>query len=313
MKKRWWVTGILVALLLIVYGGGSYYFSSVIIDVETQSLADSVSQMESLGIDFGAYPAPETITVDAGDVTLEGWYYDNPLDGQCAVLLLHGYTGTRAGTMQYAPLFWDRGCDLFAYDARDHGNSSPAYHTFGYHEKSDGVAAYEWLLAETGLEPAQVGLMGVSYGAATSLQMAPLLDDAAFIVADASYQDMRTIISYQGVEMFGEWVNMFVPTAFFIADLRADMKSAEVSPKNAVAEVDTPILLVHSMQDAFTVPSNSQEIYDNANQATTVLQLNDWGAAHASDIFKRPDEYKAFVDVFLADFAPEFGVVDGTD
>lgn len=311
MKKKWWIIFIMADLLLLVYFGGSWFFSSVLLDAETQSLDESVSRMEELGILFDAYPEPDTITVDAGEVSLEGWYYNNPLDGQCAVLMLHGYTGTRAGTMQYAPLFWDRGCDLFAYDARGHGNSTNAYHTYGYHEKNDGVAAYEWLLAETGLEPAQIGLIGVSYGAATSLQMAPLVQDTAFIIADAPYQDVRTIVSQQGVNMFGGWTAAFVPTSFFIADWRADMESDEVSPMNAVAEVDTPILLVHSLQDEFTLSSHSEAIYGNANQATTVLQLNDWGSGHALDIFEHPEEYKLFVDDFLTEFAPDFGLSSG--
>ena len=311
MKKKWWITIILVDVLLIAYIGGSYYFSSVLLEAETQSLDDSIRRMEEMGVQFDDYPEPETITVDADDVSLEGWYYDNPLEGNCAVLLLHGYTGTRAGTMQYAPLFWDKGCDLFAYDARDHGNSTDAYHTYGYYEKNDGVAAYEWLLAETGLEPAQIGLMGVSYGAATSLQMAPLVDGAAFIIADAPYQDVETITSQQGVRMFGEWVKAFVPMSFLIADWRADMKSDEVSSINAVAEVDTPILLVHSLQDEFTLSSHSQAIYDNANPETTVLQLNDWGSGHALDMFEHPEEYKLSVDAFLAEFAPDFGLTGG--
>jgi len=311
MKKRWLIIMVFVALLVIVYVGGSWFFSSVLIDASTQSVDESVSRIEEMGVQFDDYPEPEMITVAADDVTLEGWYYDNPLDGQCAVMMLHGYTGTRAGTMQYAPLFWDKGCDLFAYDARGHGNSTYAYHTYGYHEKNDGVAAYEWLLAETGLEPDQVGLMGVSYGAATSLQMAPLVEDAAFIIADAPYQDAHTIVSQQGVNMFGGWVKAFVPTSFFIANLRADMKSDEISPVNAVAEVDTPILLVHSLQDEFTLPTHSEAIYDNANQETTVLQLNDWGAGHAADIFERPEEYKAFVDTFMTEFVPEFGLTGG--
>lgn len=310
MKKKWWIV-ILVDLLLLVYIGGSWFFSSVLLETETQLLDESISRMESMGIQFDDYPEPETITINAGDVSLEGWYYDNPLDGQCAVLMLHGYTSTRAGTMQYAPLFWQKGCDLFAYDARGHGNSTDAYHTYGYHEKNDGMAAYEWVLAETGLEPTQIGLMGVSYGAATSLQMAPLMDDAAFIIADAPYQDVRTIVSQQGVNMFGGWVKAFVPTSFFIADLRADMQSDEISPMNAVAEVNTPILLVHSLQDEFTLSSHSEAIYANANQETILLQLNDWGAPHAADIFERPAEYKAFVDAFLADFAPDFGLTGG--
>ena len=278
----------------------------MLIDAETQPFDDSVATMESVGVDGSTLPDPKTILIENGDVTLEGWFYENPDNADCAVMLLHGYTSTRAGAMQYAPLFWDRGCHLLAYDARGHGNSSDAFHTYGYYEKEDGTAVYNWLLNETELSSEQVGLTGVSYGAATSLQMAPLIDPA-FVIADSSYQDLHTIVSVQAVNMFGEWVNLFVPGAFFMAELRTGMDADEVSPRNAVVGIDTPLLIVHSLQDEFTSSINSEGIYENANKDTAVLKINDWGAPHGADIFERPDEYEAMVDEFLAEFAAEFG------
>ncbi|NJN54513.1 MAG: alpha/beta hydrolase [Anaerolineae bacterium] len=145
--------------------------------------------------------------------------------------LLHGYGGTRYSALQYAPLFWERGCDLLAYDARGHGESSAAFHTYGYYEKQDAVAAYEWLRSRSDLEPGQVGLAGVSYGAATSLQAVPLLPEAAFVLADSSYENLQTIVSKQGVDQFGNWTKLFVPTAFVFASQRADFDVHAVSPE----------------------------------------------------------------------------------
>jgi uncharacterized protein len=187
------------ALLILGYLGGSYYFSGVMINRETQTLADGAASMRAVLGDVDL-PPPETVAIPAGEVTLAGYFYENELNGRCAVILLHGYTGTRYGSLQYAPLFWERGCDLLAYDARGHGDSTATYHTYGYHEKQDAKAAFDWLRERSGLPPGQIGLTGVSYGAATSLQAAPLLPEAAFIIADSAYQDMRTIISYQAGE-----------------------------------------------------------------------------------------------------------------
>lgn len=61
MKKRWWIVIVLFALSLIVYGGGSWFFSSVLLDAETQSLDESISRMEELGISFDAYPEFTTV------------------------------------------------------------------------------------------------------------------------------------------------------------------------------------------------------------------------------------------------------------
>jgi pimeloyl-ACP methyl ester carboxylesterase len=185
-SKKLWIVLIFIGVILAgLYLFGSYFFSDQLINRPTQSLATSQERMGELGVPSITLTEPEAVTIEAGDVTLAGNFYQNPLEGDCAVLMLHGYTSTRYGTLQYAPLFWDRGCDLLAYDARGHGESSDAYHTYGYFEKTDGMAAYEWLQERTGLPASKTALAGVSYGAATSLQMLPLLPDVAFVLADS--------------------------------------------------------------------------------------------------------------------------------
>ena len=308
-SKLVWIVGIVVVLLLLVYVGGSWYLGDLLINRSTSTLADSQAAMAELGLPV--LPTPENVTIQNGDVSLTGFFYDNEKVGECAVILLHGYTGTRYSALQYAPLFWERGCDLLAYDARGHGESSPAFHTYGYYEKQDAQAAYTWLLARTGFEPEQVGLTGVSYGAATSLQAAPLLPETAFIIADSSYESLDAIVSRQAVEQFGSWTKPFIPVAFAFASLRADFDVNAVSPKEVVNNTAVPILLIHSRTDAYTPYTHSEAIYANSNPATTVLHITDWGSAHGRDIFTDFDAYKQMVDEFLAQYAPDFGISDG--
>ena len=308
--KALWGGLILILLLLTIYLAASAYFANVLIGKETQTLAESQSRMAETLAD-SPLPSPENITIDADDVTLSGWFYDNPQDGECAVLLLHGYTSTRAGALQYAPLFWDRGCDLLAYDARGHGDSTAALHTYGYHEKEDGVAAAEWLIERTGLQQEDIGLAGVSYGASTVLQMLPQLPDVAFVLADSPYQDLETITAHQGESQFGSWTAMFLPGGFAIAELRADFEKEAVSPKYAVAGTDVPIFLIHALDDSYTPASHSEAIYANSNPETTWLEITDWGAKHAQSIMVEPDAYKLMMDEFLSVYAPDFGVSNG--
>jgi hypothetical protein len=304
------INGIFI-LLGVVYGGGSLYFANVLINSDTQTLAVSQQRIADLNYHAADLPQPEVVLIDTGEVSLAGFFYDNAADGRCAVLMLHGYTSTRYGVLQYADPFWQRGCDLLAYDARGHGQSSDAYHTYGYHEKFDGRAAYEWLLSKTGLPAEDVGIAGVSYGAATSLQMVPILPNAAFIVADSAYQDLHTIVVHQAAEQFGQWTGPFVPGAFFVAQLRADFSADDVSPQNAVIGTNIPILLIHAQADTFTPPSHSETIYTRSNPATTELHLTPYGTAHARSIIDDYEAYKELVDTFLDDKVPGFGLANG--
>lgn len=308
-SKLYWVAFFAFALLLLVYLGGSWYFSTVLLARETSTI--EASQESLATVDLSMLPQPEAVSIANGEISLAGSFYENDDDGDCAVLLLHGYTGTRYTAVQYAPLFWERGCDVLAYDARGHGESSDAYHTYGYHEKFDAQAAYTWLLNKTGLDNTQVGVVGVSYGAATSLQMLPLGTEPAFVVADSPYADLDAIVAYQAVEQFGNWVKLFVPAAFAISEVRADFNKEEISPEEAVTDTAVPILLIHSSSDSFTPPVNSERIYTHTNPAITELHILDWGSPHAKDIFTDYDAYKIIVDRFLATQQISFGQSDG--
>lgn len=311
-KSRKFVAIILSALALVFLGAyayGSWFFASVLIARPTQTLAESAALVKKTPADVGL-PAPADVTFSSGEVTLAGWYFANERDGDCGVVLLHGYTSTRYGVLNYAPLFWERGCDLLLYDARGHGESNGRYHTYGYYEKEDARAAALWLAAQSGLPLGKIGLMGVSYGAATSLQAAPLLPELAFIIADSPYQDLETIIRYQAVQQYGPAVQIMIPGAWLVAELRANFDVEDVSPANSAAQAQPPILLIHSLSDTYTPPANSQAIYARSNLSRTVLHLTDWGASHGDDIKINFGGYVELVDLFLQSYAPGFGRSD---
>ncbi len=169
------------------------------------------------------------------------------------------------------------------------------------------MAAFEWLQARTGLSAENIGLVGVSYGAATSLQAAPLLPDAAFVMADSAYASLRDIVVYQGARQFGDWTQVLVPGTLLVAGLRGQFDASEVSAEAAVADAAMPIFLTHSLQDEFTPPENTEAIYANSDPDRTVLKLTDWGAPHGRSILEDFDSYETFVDDFLATYVPDFG------
>ena len=297
---------IVVGLMLVAYGAAAWYFSNLIIASDTESLAEAAADGDTPA-DFGL-PEPEAITINTGQVTLAGWYFDNPRDGECGLMFLHGFHGTRYHALNWAPIFWDRGCDVLAYDHRGHGASTPAFHTYGYYEKEDAVAALDWFTAHSGLERSQIGVFGVSYGAATALQMAPLTPEIAFVAADSAYSELTEIIDFQGREMFPTLAPLVLPAALRLTELRADFDVDAVAPERSIADITVPILLIHSLTDEYTASTHSEDIYADSDQSRTVLHLTDWGSPHARDITTDLAAYRQLVDEFLAQFAPNFGL-----
>ncbi len=304
-SKLWVVLAVLIVLLLAAYLTAGWYFSEILLNMPTETIAEARAEGDtpaSVGL-----PEPEEVRIDAGDVTLAGWYFDNPADAGCGLLFLHGFTGTRYHALNWAPLFWERGCDILAYDHRGHGDSTPAFHTYGFYEKQDALVVLNWFGERAGLEPSQIGVFGVSYGAATALQMAPLVPELAFVGADSAYSEMEEIVGYQARQMFPTLAPLLLPGALAIAELRADFDVQAVAPERTVADAQMPILLIHSLTDEYTFSTHSEDIYANSDPSRTVLHLTDWGAPHARDILTDYDAYRQLVNDFLAQFAPEFG------
>ncbi|MBP8002756.1 MAG: alpha/beta fold hydrolase [Chloroflexi bacterium] len=302
--------------LVLLYIGASWYFSGVLIAFPQRSLAQVAANMQADGYrtdpaEFGL-PEPEDVIIPVDEeIQLAGWYFDNPTDGNCGLIFLHGHTGARLHGLIYSEPFWTRGCDLLMFDARHHGESTGEFGTYGFFEKEDTRVALRWFEAKTGLATEQIGLAGVSYGAATVLQAAALEPNIAFVIADSPYQDLATIVREQAVNQYGSLMFLLEPGAFFFAGLRADFRPTQVSPEDAAASIQSPVFLTHSLQDEYTLPDHSRTIAANLDPSRSVLEITNWDSPHAEAVYQRTDEFYAMINDFLQTYVPEYGLSAG--
>jgi dipeptidyl aminopeptidase/acylaminoacyl peptidase len=295
----------LAVLLVVAYAGISWVFSDKLIAPAARPLGK---------VDPTAYGLPKPTVVEVpgkGGVQLASWYFPNPRNEHCAVVMLHGFGGARGEVVGASPLFWDRGCDLLMYDSRGHGDSSPALLTFGPHEKEDLVAAIAWLSKRTKLADRRIGLIGWSYGAAVSIQAAAKVPGIGFVIADSSYSSLDDIARVQADDQFGSWAKIFVPGALFIAGKRAGFDPGNADPAGEIRDVKAPVLLIHSRQDGFTPYQHSEKIYAASNKARTRLVIPPWAAPHALSYTRNPAAYTRIVDRFLQQFKLSFGTRKG--
>lgn len=318
MKRTLSVIVLIVGVFGLAYFGVSWYFSSQIIVYEAVPMSETVdaalneSNSETRGDrerwrPLFDVPNKETIDIDVNDVMLMMDYYENENPADCAVIFLHGFSGDRENVGLYGPMFYDLGCDIAAYDARSHGDSDSAYMTFGYHERYEAQAIVNWVSEHSGVDVSHIGMVGISYGAVTALQSLMLQPDVAFVVADSPHQDMRTTVTEQAVAIFGDAIQLMSVGAFAVSEMRADFSVDETSSVLAVKQVDTPILILHSVSDTYITPDHSEAIYAAANPATTRLILQDYGSPHAESVLDKPETVRADVYAFLNEFMPDFG------
>ena len=302
-RSRLAVRVLAAALIVLVagYAGASWLFSEKLVAQEFTTPGP---------VDFASYglDPPETVTIRGEGLGLVGWFFDNARDESCAVVMLHGFGGSKAEVLGATPIFWQRGCDLLLYDARGHGDSDRAILSFGANEREDLLRAVEWLSARTTLPRSRIGLIGWSYGAATAIQAASEAGgDVAFVVADSSFSSLGDIARVQARNQYGRWATVFVPGALLASSLRGGFDARDPAPISVIDDVRSPVLLVHSRQDGFTPVEHSERIYAESDQARTRLVIPAWEAPHALSYTRNPVAYTAVVDSFLAEFAPNFG------
>jgi uncharacterized protein len=242
----------------------------------------------------GAPPsaAYQDVTFRASDgLDLAGWY--RPSENGAAVLLVHGGSSDRKGSVAHAELLARHGYGVLLYDARGRGESDGSENNYGWDWAKDIAGALAFLHERGDVEPDRIGALGLSTGADVLLEVAAKRDDLGAVVADGaaagSFADWHNL---RGVELgtVPGWV-MFKT----IQVLSGDAPGAAL--KDAVAEIASPTLLISAGE---TEERDFNVIYDKAARGP-VEHWNLPDAHHTDAIRDQPDEYEHAVVSFYDD------------
>ncbi|MCB1177571.1 MAG: prolyl oligopeptidase family serine peptidase [Leptospiraceae bacterium] len=311
MKKIFYIFFFLLFLPEIVLFFATWYFSTEIIDFKKKTLEEDKKRLNIESVNDFGLPSPQEVNIPSDNITLSGWLFLNPnAKKKCGVIITHGHSGTRYGALKYTPLFWKRGCDLLLYEHRTHGKSGGKFATYGYYEKFDMLSVVKYLSSKAGISENKIGIMGESYGAATSLMAASLNEDLAFVAADSPYSDLETIITERGVHLYGERLKFLVPFAMVLASHRADFNYEEVSPQKSAKKINIPVFLSHSIDDNYTKIYHSENIFKNISHSKKVFHKTDWGAAHGKSINTNFKKYDEQMNEFLEKYTIGFELLE---
>lgn len=252
----------------------------------------------------------QDIAVEGSDgATLKGWYYKQD-NAQCAIVFAHGWGSNRTGSLKYAPLFEDCGCDMVFYDHRAHNESTGDYGTGGILESKDLQLMTDWLQGQNGLSDKQTAWVGVSWGAATVLQAGGESErQMAFILSDSPFQNWYTATTERADRWFGPWTRIFTPMLKVFVRLRAGVSFDDASSISHVAKIKAPLFLIHSEGDNDTGSHQSVNISKHIPESS-VFHHTQWGSDHTHDITAHTDKYKALVENFKAKYVPRWSECD---
>jgi fermentation-respiration switch protein FrsA (DUF1100 family) len=189
----------------------------------------------------------EEVSFHADDGTnLRGWYVpaENP---RGVVVYCHGHGSNRGQALGLLRTLLELNLDVLAFDFRGHGASDGHTATFGHREVADVLAAHRY--AATRLPGRPVFLVGVSYGAAVSLQALPRLPGVRAAWLEAPFARFSSVADHKLAPIPRPLRRPMMATYFWLAWLDAGLSPGDINPIDCLDECRIPIAFVHGRRD----------------------------------------------------------------
>jgi dipeptidyl aminopeptidase/acylaminoacyl peptidase len=234
------------------------------------------------------------VTTPDGAV-LSAWFMRPHESNGNAVILLHGVSDNRLGMYGYGQWLVQNHYMVLLPDARAHGNSGAELAAYGLNEANDIHQWVDWI--ETAEHPRCMFGLGESMGAAQLLQALPKELRFCAVVAESPFATFREVAYARFGRPFhtGPWIGktIFRPTidvGFLYVRARYGLNMESASPQNAVANMKTPVLLIHGLDDTNIPPYHSELI-----RAKNPANVSVWkvpGAVHTGAHAAAPQEFE---------------------
>lgn len=186
----------------------------------------------------------EDVTFNTQDgIKINAWFIPSEKPHAKTIILLHGYPMDK-GDILSTRLFLHKNYNLLFFDMRYFGKSTGHYTTLGKTEPLDLLAAIKYLHSR-GIN--EVGVWGISLGAAVTLMTAPEAPEIKAIVSESSFASLDLMTyEYYHVPLLNYPLGQLT-RLWGIIFLHYDAK--EVSPLMAIKQLHIPILLIHVKND----------------------------------------------------------------
>jgi uncharacterized protein len=222
---------------------------------------------------------------------LAGWY--RPSRNGAAVIVVHGGSSDRKGSVAHATMLARHGYGVLLYDARGRGESDGMDNSYGWDWPKDVAGALAFLKARDDVDASRIGALGLSTGADVLLEVAGTRHDLAAVVADGtaagSFADWQRL---RGTEVGT------VPGWMMFTTLRVVSGDAPGPPlEEMVKRVSSPTLLISAGTDV----EREFNVHYEREAAGRVEHWNLPDAVHTHAIHSHRDAYERRVVGFFDD------------
>lgn len=240
----------------------------------------------------------QPIAVDGEAGKLYGWFVSHTAQGRRpTILLTHGWGRNAAQMLPHAEFLFGQGYHLCLFDVRGHGNSDA---------DKDGVVSMlrfardiitmaRYCSSRPDVDPARLGHLGHSMGAASSFHAAHRSGLFRCMIASSGFADLRDLVRWI---LEAHHLPIFPLQQLILYFWRRTLRVSitEVNPIDLLPHLALPVLVVHGTDDPVVPPDQFDKLLAHAaNGNGQGLLLSD---RRHSDLHTAPEYVQAVQDFF---------------
>lgn len=244
---------------------------------------------------------------EQGNVELGG-YIIKTNNSKKTIIICHGYgdnkfmdggktSEAKVDHLKLAKMFIDKGYNTFIFDFRGHGDYLGKNGvTVGFNEQKDLLGAIKFIKSKGIGE--NIGLIGFSMGAATSLSVLDKTKDINFVIADSPFSELKGYLKSNMKHWTGLPYFPFVPMIMLNFKLIYGVDYNKVNPLNSIEKSSIPILMIHGKKD-ITIPyTESVKMEKSLKNSKSKLLLFD-DSSHIGSYSLYKNSYEKAIKEFL--------------
>ena len=293
-----------VVILLIIFALILFFFalSAYSVHINAQTLPQARKWQEA-HYDLSWYDPmeKEDYTVKSFDsYELHVQYLPNPVKSDRYILISHGYTDNRLGSLKYTKMYLDLGFNVILYDLRGHGENDYTFCTYTIRERQD-LNLLIRDCRERFPDAKLFGIHGESLGAASSIACLKYHPPVDFVVADCGFSEIISVMQ-GGLRQF-HLPGFLVYGASICTRLRYGYFYQQMRPIDSLKDNTVPILFIHGEKDSFILPRHSEAMQKATKGYSELFLVPE--ATHAASVLTAPEAYREHVAAFLKKVVPD--------
>ena len=229
------------------------------------------------------------------DLRIAAWYF--PPQNGSVIIVCHGLGANRGEVLDFARFLTRAGYGALLFDFRAHGESDGEIISLGYFEALDVIGGVEFLKSWPEVDPAKIGLIGVSLGGSAAILAAAQCPDVRAVLVDSTFSSLLSMVRRQ----FRNFINLptwFAPLVVWVGQRQLKVKASLIQPVSAIAEISPrPVFIIHGAGDELIGVENGHELFGAAREPKEFWIIPE--CLHAQGIFAdRDGDVRRVVDFF---------------